>query len=308
MEEYIGKVKMNYDFYSGEDLYSDGDIEDFLLDVVKTVEYKDYDSVIAKEKSWPVLYHLSDVRQNVINWYNFEPGAQILEIGAGCGAITRCFLEQGCKVTSLDLSKRRSLINANRHRDLDNLEIIVANFNDVAEALEQKFDYVTLIGVFEYADLYIGQDHAADVFLKKIKKLLKPNGKLIIAIENQLGLKYFAGCKEDHVSLYFEGIMGYPNSKGIRTYSKKVLSEILERNDLKNIKFYYPYPDYKLPHHIYSDEHLPQKGELNINIRNFDMERMSLFDESLVFDSIIDAGLFPEFSNSFLVIASEENI
>lgn len=35
--EHIGKVTMNYDYYSGKDLYSDGDIEDTLLEIVKTM-------------------------------------------------------------------------------------------------------------------------------------------------------------------------------------------------------------------------------------------------------------------------------
>ena len=34
--ENIGKVIMNYDYYSGTDLYSDGDVEDTLLEIVKT--------------------------------------------------------------------------------------------------------------------------------------------------------------------------------------------------------------------------------------------------------------------------------
>ena len=33
MMEKIGNVVMNYDYYSGTDLYSDGDIEDTLLDL-----------------------------------------------------------------------------------------------------------------------------------------------------------------------------------------------------------------------------------------------------------------------------------
>lgn len=42
------------------------------------------------------------------------------------------------------------------------------------------------------------------VFLDKINRHLKPNGKILMAIENKLGLKYFAGCKEDHVGRMFE--------------------------------------------------------------------------------------------------------
>ena len=35
---------------------------------------------------------------------------------------------------------------------------------------------------------------------------LKKGGRIVIAIENRLGLKYFAGCAEDHLGTYFSGI------------------------------------------------------------------------------------------------------
>ena len=68
-------------------------------------------------------------------------------------------------------------------------------------------------------------------------------------------------------------------------------------------KFYYPYPDYKFMTDIYSDEYLPDKGSLTNNLRNFDQDRMILFDESKVFDTLIDNDLFPQFSNSFFIEA-----
>ena len=40
--ENIGKVTMNYDYYSGTDLYSDGDVEDILLEIVKTHDKNDF--------------------------------------------------------------------------------------------------------------------------------------------------------------------------------------------------------------------------------------------------------------------------
>ena len=83
----------------------------------------------------------------------------------------------------------------------------------------------------------------------------------MIAIENRLGLKYWAGCTEDHVGRYFEGLEGYHNSEGVRTFSKKEWEKLIEISGMRG-KFYYPYPDYKFPLAIYSDEYLPRKGEL----------------------------------------------
>lgn len=302
MKEQIGQVILDYEYYSGNDLYCDGDIEDEMLHIAKEHTETELNSVISERKEWTILYHFSHLRKNVVEWIPVDKNQTVLEIGAGCGAVTGAFAENAQSVTCIELSKKRSLINAYRNREYDNVEIKVGNYKDIEKTVG-KFDYVSLIGVLEYAELYMESDNAYITMLKNVKEHLKPNGKLIIAIENRLGLKYFAGCKEDHLSEYFKGIEGYPTSKGIKTFSKKELETVLKESGFENQSFYYPYPDYKFPTAVYSDKFLPKENDLNNNIRNFDMERMLLFDETKVFDSLIENGLFPEFSNSFLVIA-----
>ena len=301
MTEKIGKVSLNLDYYEEKDLYSDGDVEEELLDIAKNHRPEEFPELIRQRAKWPILYHLSEQRENIIEWYPMKENASVLEVGAGCGAITGALTAKAKRVLANDLSKRRSLINAWRHRDAENLEIMVGNFNTVAEKLEEKFDYITLIGVYEYAQSYIQEEDPYSVFLNKIDQLLKEDGEILIAIENRLGMKYFAGCVEDHKGIPFEGIEGYPTTSGVRTFSKAELEAILQRNGYTDYKFYYPYPDYKLPTVIYSDECLPGKGELLNNIRNFDADRFVTFDEGKAFDSIVDSGYFPIFSNSFFV-------
>lgn len=299
--ERIGKVTLDEKMYCGTDQYSDGDIEDVLLDIVKNNSQEQYDAIIAREKNWPILYHLSDKRENIINWYPMDASADVLEIGAGCGAITGALAKKAKSVTCIDLSKRRSLINAYRNADKDNIVIKVGNFQDVEPTLTDKYDIITLIGVFEYGELYIDSKQPFVEFLSIIEKHLKPNGAVLVAIENKLGLKYWAGCQEDHIPEYFTGIEGYNNVKGVKTFSKNELTDIIKEAGYSQIEFYYPYPDYKFPMTIYSDYYLPKMGELNNNMRNFDKERMMLFDEAKVFDSLTKEQLFPYFSNSFFV-------
>ena len=74
---------------------------------------------------------------------------------------------------------------------------------------------------------------------------------------------------------------------------------------MPELQFYYPYPDYKFPSVIYSDECLPKEGELNDNRRNIDRDRYVFFNELSAYNTLIAEGLFQEFSNSFLLIASE---
>ena len=73
-------------------------------------------------------------------------------------------------------------------------------------------------------------------------------------------------------------------------------------------KWYFPFPDYKLPMTIYSEERLPVKGELNRMETNFDRLRLQLFQESPVYDSLLDNDLFPQFSNSFLLLIGREEV
>lgn len=67
-------------------------------------------------------------------------------------------------------------------------------------------NYITLIGVFEYGEAYIQSETPYVDFLKIIATHLKPDGKIVLAIENRLGLKYWAGCTENHFGTLFEGL------------------------------------------------------------------------------------------------------
>ena len=306
MQEKIGKVTLDYEFYPGEDLYSDGPVEEELLEIARSYGEEELNRVIAEKNSWPVLYHFSHIRQNILEWLPIRKTDKVLEIGSGCGPITGALAKKAGSVTCIDLSKMRSTINAYRNRECDNVKIMVGNFQDIEVSLTEKYDYITLIGVLEYSEGYIGTHQPYVEMLRRISRHLEKDGKLVIAIENRLGLKYWAGCTEDHVGKYFEGIENYPDTKGVRTFSRKELQELIDAAGSFQTTFYYPYPDYKFPLTIYSDKRLPKKGELKDNFCNFDRPRIQLFNEERVYDSLVDAGLFPEFSNSFLVIAKRE--
>lgn len=302
----IGNVYLDETHYSGRDLYSDGDVEEHILKLAEEYGESEYSKIIAKERDWPVMYHLAHERGNILSWYPFQKGAKILEVGSGCGAITGTLAANAGSVTCIDLSKRRSTINALRNRERDNVKICVGNFKDIEKDLEQDFDYATLIGVFEYGQGYIGGKKPYHDFLTTVMDHLRPGGKLLLAIENRFGLKYWAGCTEDHVGKLFEGIEGYPDTDGVRTFTRPELIQIMEDCGYHNYCFYYPHPDYKFPLMIYSDHYLPQKGGLMGNFCNFDRSRLVIMDEGKVFDQILENGLFGLYANSFFVEITKE--
>lgn len=306
MREKIGNIVLDYEYYPGEDLYSDGDVEEELLEIARNCREEELNQVIKERNSWPVLYHFSHIRQNILEWLPITRQDKVLEIGSGCGAITGALARKAGEVTCIELSKMRSTINAYRNREYDNVKILVGNFRDIEKDLEEKFDYITLIGVFEYSEGYMGTKEPYVEMLRCISHHLAPGGKIVIAIENRLGMKYWAGCTEDHVGRFFEGLMGYPDTSGVKTFSRTELTNIIQKAGSFCTHFYYPFPDYKFPLAIYSDRYLPKKGELKGNFSNFDRARIQLFDEAKVYDTLTESGLFPEFSNSFLVLLEKE--
>ena len=142
-------------------------MEDELLDIVRRRQASEYQSVIEESGSWPILYHLSPLRENIIDWIPLSIGgkragedghrrAKVLEVGSGCGALTGALSRKAQSVTCVELSKKRSQINAYRHRNQDNITIHVGNFKDIEPDLPKDFDFIFLIGVFEYE---IGRAH-----------------------------------------------------------------------------------------------------------------------------------------------------
>lgn len=294
---------LNLQYYQGKDYYSDGEIENQLLELAeKGVEI---DDIKAEECSYPILYHFSPERENILNWFPFKKECRILEVGAGCGAITGMLCEKAEKVVCIELSKRRSTINYNRHRQNNNLEIIVGNFNDIE--LDEKFDYVILNGVFEYA---IGFTDDADpyvTFLKRMNAFLENDGEILLAIENRLGLKYFSGAPEDHVDSYGMGLNEYPSNPSVRTFSKTELIDVMKKSGLEYYRFYYPYPDYKYPNEIFTDESIVI-NEYGKDYYSFTENRAILFDESKVASSLVKERVADVFSNSFLVEISKQKL
>jgi len=291
--------KLNTTFYCGQDLYSDGDVEDELLAAVQDKE--NLEKCLLEGNSWPHLYHLSNIRENILEWYDFNPKGTLLEIGSGCGAVTGLFCRKVERVVAIDLSKRRSMVNATRNEEYNNLTIMLGNFEDIK--IEEKFDYVTLIGVFEYSIYYIDSETPFEDMLKKAKSFLKPGGKLIIAIENKYGMKYFAGATEDHSGRMFDGLENYVGVERVRTFSKKTLEKLLVGAGFDHNEFYYPMPDYKLPSEVYSDRRLPGFGSIRNACVSYDRDRYELIDERLLSDAACEDGMFAELANSFLVIS-----
>ena len=288
---------LNAEFYRADEdaLYSDGDIEQEIYDRVCQKDPTIYD-----DQRWEVFYHFSPLRENILNWYPFKPGCRILEIGAGCGALTGLLVRRSANVVSCELTMQRAKILYERHRDAEDLEVVVGDFMRMRFA--HKFDYIVVNGVLEYAKSIIGEDKGNPFvhFLAYVKSLLEDDGKILLAIENRFGLKYFNGAPEDHTGVIFDGTNGYPRQSGVQTFNKNELKNLFNSVQLNVFKWYYPYPDYKFPTEIFTDDSIQKMFPITAEFP-FDQDRVELFDKKAVYAGLMADGIVDHFSNSFLV-------
>ena len=302
-------ITIDYQFYHGEDNYSDGDVvEQKILSYVAPGKEGAYDDAISQDPELATFYHLSDARNSLMNWYDFSPNSNVLEIGGGMGALTGILCERCEHVTCVELTKRRAECIAKRLGDKTNLHIMVGDITKMQ--FDRKFDYITVIGVLEHQSAVSDNPTAHEDFLKKLHPLLKTDGIILLAIENRFGLKYWCGDVDDHTGIPF-GTLHQRNYQGrARTFDRTTLKNLLEKAGFPYTKFYYPMPDYKFPRVIYSDNYLP-KSDLHscvvpIHYTNYYPYSSFVANEAKLQQVVVQNGVFPFFANSFFVEASAQ--
>jgi SAM-dependent methyltransferase len=312
-QDRAGLVKISYLRPLNKEVYQDG-AECFLWNMFKnkpeSVQEPEIAAVLNSNAPWDVYYNLHPQRRHILDWYPFKKEAILLDVGAGTGAVTGVFLNKLKKITALELSPLRANILAHRFSDHDNLEVICGNIDKLTS--DERYDYINMTGVLEYSGLFSQnkKKNPADshkLILKKCSSLLKPGGKILIAIENPLGIRYLSGAVEDHCGELFEGVENYPQHDTVRTLTKTELTHALDQSGFQGIEFYYPLPDYKLPRMIMHQSYFEHNNQLSLSslFQNFDPAHplFRLFSEILFSYQLKKEKLLAQFANSFLVIA-----
>ena len=293
--------------------YRDG-AEEHLLNVFKnTTDLTACSESLQKEaRDWPTQYHLGQERSHILKALGIEGNLKVLELGCGCGALSR-YLGETCRaVDCVEGSLTRAKICRERCRDLNNVRVY---HSKISEAMwEPAYDIVTLIGVLEYAPMYFSglPQQACSKLLEAAGSALNADGVLLTAIENRIGLKYWTGAPDDHTNTLFDGLHGYPAKKSAVTFSKKELQSLLSHAALEHIHFYHCFPDYKFASTVFSslgdDELMYLHNWIDVPFKQPQGKREYNMHEGLVLRTLSKAGLLRQLANSLLIVASKTDV
>ncbi len=295
--------------------YSDGDAtEARIYEILRRTEDVGLfsETLQAQITDWATEYHFSERRHNLLRHLPIKSGQRVLELGAGCGAITRQFGESGAEVVAVEGSKLRARCVAERCRDLGNVRVYCSDFQQIE--FGERFDVVTLIGVLEYSGLFFRGDDPFGACLALARSALKPDGVLLVAIENRLGLKYFLGLSEDHVGKPYFGLEDLYTRQTAQTFGREELAVLLRRCGFKNLTFHYPFPDYKLPTAVLIERAFHTAGFAPGEIvrqtlaRDYTRALPPTASERHIWPELAANGLIPALANSFLVLAGSDRL
>lgn len=268
--------------------------ETLLLDVISNYSEKEYNKCFMDMKNEFLIKNLSHIRGNIFASVAYE-GKDVLELFAEYGAITDVLSRKAKSVDAYVVTDEEMQIVCKRFENTKNVRCNLLYEKKEISKVDKMYDVVVVSNPnFESTE---DLSMIMNVLMSKVSK----GGYLYIAIDNKYGLRYFAGVAEPNTNKVFSGIEGYCGYKGNRCFSKSEIIKVLQKVGCASVKWYYPYPDRIFTMSIYSDDYLPKKGELSNNNWNWGNDRFVSFDETRVYNSLVDDGMFDVFSNSFLL-------
>ena len=257
------------------------------------------EKLLSEEKDFQTFFQLSQLRTGLLSWYQFQEDAKVLEVGGGFGTLTGHLADRCAQVTVTERSMFRAESIAKRYEDKDNIIVYAGDIFDIS--FTDKFDVIILCGILERIGNGSSEVSVYSEYLKRLSGLLTARGRILFAVENRYGLRYFCGAVEPHTQRAFDGINRYPKGTSGYSFSRNELVEIVERAGFEKYKFYYPLPDYKFPQLIYTDEYLPEKNLKERLLPYYQRNDTLVAQELELYDDVISNHAFPFMANSFLV-------
>lgn len=248
---------------------------------------------------------IKEIQQGLIRWYDFKPHSSILYLGEG---------DEACA----DLLRKSAEISAVSPGQASELQMNPQTFPDrlVFASAEQtissqwqqayagKFDYIIAIETLEKQD-------TPKKYLDCWRSLLKPDGTLLLGMNNRLGIRYFCGDRDPYTGRNFDGIEGYrrfyskeeDRFQG-RCYSRLELEDMLSGSGFGCARFYSVLPDLRYPSLLYSEDYLPKEALPGRLLPVYNYPEAVFLEEEYLYIDFIRNGMFHEMANAYLIECS----
>lgn len=226
---------------------------------------------------------IRDLPKGLLYWYDFSKSGKVL-----------CISDEAVLADYL------------REQKLQVSYSSVKEFLDTKQITAEEYDFIIAVQLIEYASDPVS-------VLEKLQAMLKPEGRLLLGVDNRLGLRYFCGDIDPFTERNFDGIEHYRRvtqaDRGElvgRNYPRAEVEQFLTQAGIENHKFYAVLPDLTMPQLIYADGFPPVE---ELGIRYFPMYHNPdtvFLEEEYLYTDLVQNGLFQRMANAFLIECSKD--
>ncbi len=219
------------------------------------------------------------IRAGLVGWYDFTPGSRVLCLGRNKEDIADYLQFKGLIIECLQME-----------------EVFAGNSQHEKNG---GYDYIISVGDLELTK-------APQAFLSVLKKMLKPQGKLLLGLNNRLGIRYFCGDRDPYTKQNFDGIEKYRRAYGNdgyfqgKMYARAELEAILEDCGFKKYKFYSVLSDLDNPAFIFADNYLPSEDMVNRLHPTYNSPETVFLEEEWLYGSLAQKVMVHELANAYL--------
>lgn len=257
-------------------------------------------------------YLIKEIQQGLLKWYDFRPGSTFLYLGEKdepCAALlseltgqTLCMSAvQVTAQTATQADAQTTAQPANASPRLTCAPPLQTLTPQWQQAHTAGFDYIIAIETLEKLESPAG-------FLTHLKSLLKPDGTLLLGMNNRFGLRYFCGDRDPYTERNFDGIEGYQRAYSKkedifqgRCYSRAELRAMLQSSGFETFQFYSVLTDLKNPSLLYAEDYLPNEDLSNRIFPTYHNPDTVFLDEESLYNSLAENGMFHKMANAYLI-------
>ena len=228
---------------------------------------------------------IKEIQKGLLQWYPFQSDSQILYIGSEKDAVAELLAGYSAKLTTVFCD---SIIEETWKR-----------------SNTKTFDYIVAIEALE-------QYPNPTQVLYCLREVLKEDGKMLLGMNNRLGIRYFCGDRDPYTKRNFDGVEGYrlaySKKEDVfqgRCYSQREIKQMLEEAGWEFFHFFSVLPDLKNPSLLYEENILPNEDLANRLFPTYNDPETVFLEEASLYGGLIESGLFHTMANAYLIECSQ---
>lgn len=246
---------------------------------------------------------IHNIPKGLLKWYPFEVGKKALLVTA---TSSDDFGKEKTSMQKEETEKKKALEETLRECGLE-IECLPISALSIGGGKQEQdsYDYIVSVAAPERVQF-------PERALSVMAELLSPSGKLLLGMNNRLGLRYFCGDRDIYTERSFDGVEDYKRiyvtEKDIfrgRMYDRSQLQKMVIEAGFSTMKFFSVFQDLDNPTFLFAEDYLPNEDLANRIFPTYHYPDTVFLEEERLYQQFMNNGMFHKLANAFLIECSK---